>query len=231
MTVDPRATQKRQAGEAAAALVTDGMVVGLGTGSTAFFAIARLIERARDGLRITCVPTSERSAAQALDGGLMLVELTQALQIDLTIDGADAVAAGSLDLIKGLGGALLREKIVAAASRRLVIVADDTKLVDRLGGGSVPVPVEVVTFGWQATAARLGALGVRPVLRQQSGGTPFQTDGRNLILDCYTDVLDDPARLDAQIRAVVGVVETGLFLGMASEVYAAAASGVRRVVR
>ena len=229
MTDDPRAAQKQQAAEAAAALVEDGMVVGLGTGSTAYFAIAALIRRAREGLRITCIPTSERSGAQAQEGGLALTDFAAVQQIDLTIDGADAVATGSLHLVKGLGGALLREKIVATASRRLVIVVDASKLAGQLGG-TTSVPVEVVTFGWQATAARIAALDARPVLRLAADGTPFHTDGGNLILDCQTGALPDPAATDARLRAVVGVVETGLFIGLAAEVFVAETGGVRRLV-
>ena len=136
---DDRDTGKQQAALAAVAMVTDGMVVGLGTGSTAAFAIDGLIGRVRDGLRIVGIPTSERSAKQARDGGIELTDFAHHLRIDLTIDGADEIAEGSLDLIKGLGGALLREKIVAAASDRLVIIADGPKLVGNLGG-AVPGP-------------------------------------------------------------------------------------------
>ncbi len=228
MSTDPRASQKRDAAEAAAALVTDGMVVGLGTGSTSFFAIEALIRRTGEGLRITGIPTSERSAAQARAGGIVLTDFSTTKHVDLTIDGADAIAAGSLNLIKGLGGALLREKIVAAASRRLVIVADDTKLVDRLGKVT-PVPVEVVPFGWQATAARITQLGARVELRQEASGGTFRSDGGNFILDCHIGEIDDPADLDSRLQSIVGVVETGLFIGRTSEVFIAGASGVRRL--
>ncbi len=230
MTEDSHADLKRHAAEAAAALVEDGMVVGLGTGSTATFAIAKLIERVRDGLRITAVPTSERSAAQARAGGIELIDLHAATRLDFTIDGADAVATGSLHLVKGLGGALLREKIVAQASARLLIVVDASKVVDRLGTNS-PVPVEVAPFAWQATAGRLALLHTRPVLRVVAGGLPFHTDGGNLILDCHIPPTDDPASLDAAMQAVVGVVETGLFIGRADTVFVAEATGVRTLHR
>ncbi len=226
MTGDPQAALKRQAAEAASALVTDGMIVGLGTGSTAYWAIADLIARVRDGLRITAVPTSERSAAQAREGGIELVELASGMRLDLTIDGADSVAAGSLDLVKGLGGALLREKMVAQASNKLLIVVDGSKLVDRLGANA-PVPVEVAPFGWRATAGRIEALGARPVLRQGASGAPFHTDGGNLILDCHVAPLADPAALDASLQAIVGVVETGLFIGRTAAAYVADPAGVR----
>ena len=229
MTDDPNAALKQAAAEAAAALVTDGMVVGLGTGSTATFAIASLIARVRKGLRITGIPTSERSAAQAREGGIQLIDLTEGTRIDITIDGADAVATGSLDLVKGLGGALLREKIVAQATNRLLIVADASKLVDRLGTNS-PIPVEVTPFAWQATAGHLAALETRPVLRM-AGPSPFHTDGGNLILDCHTAPIDDPAALDAAMQAIVGVVETGLFIGRTTAVYVADPAGVRVLQR
>ncbi len=230
MTDDPHAALKQKAAEAAAALVTNGMVVGLGTGSTATFAIAKLIARVQEGLRITAVPTSERSAAQAREGGIELVELGADTRLDLTIDGADAVAAGSLDLVKGLGGALLREKMVAQASARLLIVADGSKVVDRLGMNS-PVPVEVTPFAWQATAGRLARLGTRPVLRLGAAGEPFRTDGGNFILDCHCPPIDDPAAMDAAMQAIVGVVETGLFIGRADMVFVAEANGVRTLRR
>ena len=162
--VTDRDTQKRAAAEAAAAMVQDGMVIGLGTGSTAYFAIEALIRRVREGLRIAAIPTSERSAAQARDGGIPLTSFAEHPRLDLTIDGADEIQLGSLNLIKGLGGALLREKIVAAAAERLIIVADRRKLVERLGG-TAAVPVEVVPFGWETTAGRLRGLGTEPALR------------------------------------------------------------------
>ena len=132
--------------------------------------------------------------------------------------------------MKGLGGALLREKIVRRTSRRLVIVADDSKLVPRLGS-KAPVPVEVVAFGWQSTASRLTQLGARPMLREAADGTPFRTDGGNLILDCAFHPIADPAALELAISRVVGVVESGLFIGMANLALVAGAAGVRRIER
>ena len=225
-----RDTQKRAAAEAAAAMIEDGMVVGLGTGSTARYAIDALIRRVRDGLRIRAIPTSERSAAQARDGGIPLTSFAEHGRLDLTIDGADAIQTGSLNLIKGLGGALLREKIVAAASDRLVIVADGRKLVDRLGG-TTPVPVEVVPFGWETTNARLRRLGAEPTLRCGTDGQPFRTDGGNLILDCAFGPIDDPERLDASIGQTIGVVETGIFIGMADLALVADDTRVQRLAR
>lgn len=225
-----RDEQKRAAAEAAAALVQSGMVVGLGTGSTAAFAIDALIRRVRQGLDIVAIPSSERSAAQAREGGIRLVDFSEHRRIDLTIDGADEILPGPLHLVKGHGGALLREKIVAAASDRLVIMADDSKLVDRLGA-KMSVPIEVVNFGWQTTADRLTALGGVPTLRRGGDGAPFRTDGGNLILDCAFGPIADPAELERRLGQVVGLVETGLFIGMADLALVASAGGVLRLER
>ncbi len=223
-----RDAQKRTAAEAAAALVEDGMIVGLGTGSTARFAIETLIGRVRDGLRIRAIPTSERSAAQARAGGIPLTSFAEHRRLDLTIDGADEIQAGTLNLIKGLGGALLREKIVAAASERLVIVADGRKLVERLGETAV-VPVEVVPFGWETTRERLRRLGTDPQPRRDAAGQLFCTDGGNRILDCRFASIADPAGLEQAIGQIVGVVEVGLFIGMAKLALVSDDDGVRRL--
>ena len=216
---------KRAAAMRALDEVEDGMVLGLGTGSTAAFAVEALAARVKAGLRIVGIPTSERTAAQARALGIPLATFAEHQRLDLTIDGADEVAAGSLDLIKGLGGALLREKIVAAASARLVIVVDAEKLVDRLGEHT-PVPVEVVQFGWQATAAALAKLGCVPVRRGTTGDAPYVTDGGNFILDCRFGPIADPARLERQLAMTVGAVETGLFVGRSSAVVVATTGGV-----
>jgi ribose 5-phosphate isomerase A len=149
-------------------------------------------------------------------------------QIDLTIDGADEVERGTLNLIKGLGGALLREEIVANASRRLAIVVDGAKLVDRLGTHA-PVPVEVVAFGLEPTQASLEALGASARLRLSPAGVPFVTDGSNHIVDCSFGPITDPARLEERIGRIVGVVESGLFIGRADSVFVADAAGVHRI--
>src|SRR5580698_6503501 len=174
---------KAAAAESAAALVVDGMIVGLGSGSTAALAVSAIGRRVRDGLRITGIPTSESTAAQARTLGIPLTSLNEVSQIDLTIDGADEVEDATLNLIKGHGGALLREKIVANASARLAIVVDDSKLVRHLAA-KFAVPVEVVPFGWQATAQLLSRLGAKPSLRQSIDGKPFVSDGSHYILDC-----------------------------------------------
>jgi ribose 5-phosphate isomerase A len=219
---------KRAAAEAAVELVQDGMVVGLGTGSTAAFAIEALARRLRQGLHFIGIPTSERTAAQAREAGITLTSFGEHRQIDLTIDGADEVERETLNLIKGLGGALLREKIVAAASHRLAIIVDGTKLVDRLGTHA-PVPVEVVAFGLEATRASLEALGASTRLRLSPASEPFVTDGGNRILDCSFGPIGDPARLEERIGRIVGVVESGLFISRADPVFVADAAGVHRL--
>ena len=219
---------KRAAAEAAVELVQDGMVVGLGTGSTAAFAVAALARRYRRGLRFLGIPSSERTAAQARTAGIPLTSFAEHRQIDLTIDGADEVERGTLNLIKGLGGALLREKIVAAASRRLVIIVDGVKLVDQLGT-HVPLPVEVVTFGLDATRAALEVLGASTRLRLSTADEPFVTDGGNRILDCRFGPIADPAQLEQRIGRVVGVIESGLFISRADPVFVADAAGVHRL--
>ena len=224
---DPAQALKRKVGAEAARLVEDGMVVGLGTGSTATCVIDSLGERVRDGLRFVGIPTSQRSEAQARGLGIAIGSFASHTTIDLTIDGADEIERGTLNLIKGLGGALLREKIVAAASKRMVVVADDSKLVDRLGTHG-PIPVEVSSFGWESAARQLGLLGLTPTPRRDRNGTLFVTDGGNMILDCGTAPLADPAATEAAIRAIVGVLECGLFVGRASLALVAGAGGVQR---
>jgi ribose 5-phosphate isomerase A len=226
---DPqRDALKRAAAEAAVQLVEQDMIVGLGTGTTAAFAVEALARRHREGLRFVGIPTSQRTAAQAAAAGIPLTSFAEHLQIDLTIDGADEVERGTLNLIKGLGGALLHEKIVAAASRRLAIIVDGTKLVDRLGTHS-PVPVEVVGFGLEATKAALEVLGASTRLRLSPSGQPFVTDSGNRIIDCDFGSIADPARLEQRIRHVVGVVESGLFISRADPVFVADAAGVHRL--
>jgi ribose 5-phosphate isomerase A len=219
---------KRASAQAAVELVEDGMVVGLGSGTTAAFAVEALAERYRQGLRFVGIPTSERTAAQAAAMDIPLSSFAEHRQIDLTIDGADEVERGTLNLIKGRGGALLREKIVAAASRRLAIIVDATKLVDRLGM-RVPVPVEVIAFGMEAAQVTLEVLGATAELRLSEAGEPFVTDGGNRILDCNFAPIADPARLEDRIRRVVGVVESGLFVGRADPVFVAGTAGVHRL--
>lgn len=221
---------KRAAAEAAVALVRSGMAIGLGTGSTASYAIAALIRRVREeGLDIVGIATSERSAAQATAGGLQLTDFAHHQRLDLTIDGADEIMRGTLHLVKGAGGALLREKIVASASNRRAIIADESKLVDQLGL-TAQVPVEIVRFGWETTAERVSRL-VEPRLRLGPDGQPFRTDGGNYILDCTCGAITDPAALECALARIVGVVESGLFVSMADVAFVAGPSGVVRLDR
>jgi ribose 5-phosphate isomerase A len=220
---------KRAAAERAATVVEDGMVVGLGSGSTANFAIAALAARVAAGLRIACIPTSERTAALAGRLGLKLVSFAEHRRADLDIDGADAVVRSTLTLIKGHGGALLREKIVACASRRMIVVIDETKLVDRLGPGTV-VPVEIVSFGWETVLDRLIAAEATPRLRR-NGTAPFVTDNGNFIADCTLAAIPDAAALAARLKSIVGVVESGLFVGFAAQVFVGRPSGVELIER
>ena len=217
---------KAAAAESAVALVADGMVVGLGTGSTAAFAVSALGRRVSQGLRIVGIPTSEHTAAQAQGLGIPLTTLADQPQIDVTIDGADEVEEGRLNLIKGLGGALLREKIVANASKRLVIIVHASKLARRLASKS-PVPVEVVPFGWQATARQLAELGAKPSLRKNDDGQPFISDGGHYILDCAFRPDFPSVSVAKELDHVVGVVEHGLFIGFTWEVHVASPTGVR----
>ncbi len=218
---------KRDAAHQAADLIQDGMVVGLGTGSTAAFFIEALVDRKPD---IVCIPTSERSAAQARAGGLQLTDFARHTNIDICVDGADEIKRDSLDLVKGLGGALLREKLVASAARRLIIIADGQKLVDWLGT-TVAVPIEVTPFAWELTRTRLAELAGSVTRRALAGGDAYLTDGGNYILDCGFAPIADAAAMDRKLREIVGVVETGLFIGMAEMALVAGTEGVSRFQR
>jgi ribose 5-phosphate isomerase A len=204
--------EKSDAAARAVEFVQAGMRVGLGTGSTAAYAVKALGAKVRAGLAITGVPTSERTRALAEAEKIPLSDFTQGVSIDLTIDGADE-ADRELRLIKGGGGALLREKVVASVSKRVVIISDSTKVVDRLG--RFPLPVEVVRFAWPVVAARLSELGARPRLRVAPGDAPFVTDEGHYILDAAFGAIDEPERLASVIDGVPGVVGHGLFIGLA----------------
>jgi ribose 5-phosphate isomerase A len=216
---------KLAAAQTAAAEVPDGCTLGLGTGSTADLLVHALAERVRAGLQVTAVPTSEATRALAASLGIPLADLDAIDTLDMSIDGADEILLPALDLIKGRGGALLREKLVAQASRRRIIIADATKLVSSLGT-QTRVPVEVVRFGWRHTAQRLAALGVAPALRQQSGGA-FITDGGNYVLDCACPSLGDAGAVARALKLVTGVVDTGLFIGMTERAIIGGPDGVR----
>lgn len=208
---------KRRAAEAALKFLKDGMVVGLGTGSTADEFLQALSVALKTGKlkAIRGVPTSRRSQQRAEELGIPLVSLSQAARPDVTVDGADEIAPG-LDLIKGLGGALLREKVVAQNSAKLVIIADSKKTVDKLGTSSA-LPVEVVQFAHEVQADFLQSLGAQPVLRLGPDGAPMITDNGNYIYDCrFSGGIQKPVEVEAAMRSRAGIVETGLFLGMAS---------------
>ena len=195
--------------------VKDGMTVGLGTGSTAEYAVKRVGELVKDGFKLKCVSTSQRTADQAESLGIDLYDINDIDHIDVTIDGADEVDPAR-QLIKGLGGALLREKIVAAASLAEVIIVDDSKLVDKLGV-KTPLPVEVVQYGHKKTAYALERQGCKAVLRMKNG-TPFITDAGNYIYDCKFESIESPFFLESRIDVIPGVVENGLFLNTADVV-------------
>jgi ribose 5-phosphate isomerase A len=211
---------KRAAGEAAALLVEDGMTLGLGSGTTARWFIQIVGERMSSGLRITAVATSLASAALAARHGIPLVEL-DARGVDLAVDGADTIDP-DLRLLKGLGGALVRERIVAAAAARFVTIADETKLRPHLSGF---VPVELVVFGWHHTMTLLNQTGARFNLRLDSAGEPLRSDNGNLIADGEFGLIGDPEGLAARLDAIPGVVGHGLFLGMADLVIVGGADG------
>ncbi len=224
MAADPA---KRAAAMAALELVEAGMRLGLGTGSTAALFVEALGARVRAGLAVTGVPTSSATRAQAEALGIPLATLEAAAPLDLTVDGADEIGPG-LALIKGGGGALLQEKIVAAASRRMVVIADASKEVAALG--AFPLPVEIVRFGWRVTAARIeAAAGVAGRLR---GGEadPFLTDEGHYILDLPMGRIEDPAALEATLAVLPGVVESGLFTGLAAGAILGDAQGRTRVL-
>jgi ribose 5-phosphate isomerase A len=223
---DEQLEGKRRAAERAVKLVPDGADIGLGSGSTAEIAIRLLGERTRAGLRIRGVPTSERTAALARESGIPLTSLVKAPELELTLDGADEVDP-QLHLIKGLGGALAREKIVARASRLEVILVDPSKLVTTLGERG-PLPIEVLPFGWTRAARELEGMGLRPERRETLEG-PYITDNGNYILHLRPGPIADAHELDARLHAVTGVVETGLFIGISGLVLVGGPDGVREL--
>ena len=210
-------------------LVVDGMLLGLGTGRAAEAFIHALGERVRGGLRIRGVPTSNRSAALAQQVGIEVLGLDQVDHLDVAFDGADEVTP-SLALTKGLGGALLRERVVAFEAERFVVLVTPEKLVSHLGT-RCPIPIEVVPFAVSSVTRHLRAEGGRPAVRNKPDGFPFMTDNSNWILDTSFDPIADPGRLDAAIRKIPGVVDTGIFLDMADLVLVADETEVREMPR
>ncbi|MEL7488009.1 MAG: ribose-5-phosphate isomerase RpiA [Pseudomonadota bacterium] len=224
---------KRRAAAAALDLVEPDMILGLGTGSTAAAFVDQLGERVRDGLSVSGIATSEATRAQAASVGVDIIEPDETTEIDLAVDGADEIGP-RLALIKGGGGALLREKIIADAAKKFVVIADASKRVATLG--AFPLPVEIDQFSWGLTVKRLReALGDagfdQPTLTLRAGanGAPFLSDGGNFIIDCKLGRIEDPAAPDLALRALPGVVETGLFIGIADTAFVADENGVERL--
>jgi len=205
--------EKEAAGRAASKLVRDGDVVGLGTGSTAYFAVVALGERVKAGLKIVGIPTSVQTADLARAVGIPLTTFDEHPEIDITIDGADEVDH-KLNLIKGGGGALLREKVVASASKKMVVVADSGKIVSVLG--KFPLPVEIIAFARAVVEKKIVALGGSPKLRTRPDGSPYLTDNGNQILDCSFGKIADAPVLALALSDVPGIVEHGLFIGLAT---------------
>src|ERR1700757_97055 len=220
--------EKEAAARASLRFVKDGQVVGLGTGSTAAYFIKLLGEQVQNGLRVRGIPTSVRSRELALSLGIPLITLDECQEIAVTVDGADEVDP-QLRLIKGGGGALLREKIVASATRQMIVVADASKQVQRLG--KFPLPVEVIRFAQALVAKRIAALGAEVQLRRDAAGNGYLTDENNHILDCRFGEIRDPDRLARELSEMPGVVEHGLFIGMASVVVFARGSEIVELKR
>ncbi|MFD1775096.1 ribose-5-phosphate isomerase RpiA [Paenibacillus rhizophilus] len=217
---------KQLAAEAAVDYVKEGMKVGLGTGSTAYWAIRKLGERVAEGLNITAVATSRASEQQARELGIPLVSFGEIDRLDLTIDGADELD-GELQLIKGGGGALLREKIVAKGSDRMIVIADESKAVRTLG--KFPLPVEIVPFAWEWTLADLAKLGCVPELRR-AGGDLYKSDNGNYIADCRFEIIESAPKLALALHSIPGVVEHGLFIGIADMAIVGKSDGSLEVI-
>ena len=226
-----REIAKKRAAVEAVKHVEDGHVLGLGSGSTAAFAIKEIGRRIKEeNLRVLGVPTSNQSFFLAVEQGIRLTTLDENPQLDLDIDGADQIDR-ALNLIKGGGGALTREKIVAAAAKRLIIVADETKLVENLGKNQC-LPVEVLQFALPIVSSRIEAIAGKPLLREKKDGYgPYVTDNGNFILDVDFGTIDSPAELESELRAIPGVVETGLFIGMADTAYVGTETNVKKMRR
>jgi len=219
---------KRLVAKRAVEFVEDGMAVGLGTGTTSRMFIEELGTKVKsEGLKIRCVASSDASQKLGESLGLEVTTLAELPELDVYIDGADEVARdsdGSLALIKGGGGALLREKIVASAAKRFIVVADPTKVVEKLG--KFPLPVEVIKMALPLVESKLAELGLKPKLRRHGDGSAYLTDENNYILDCAAGVIENPEETAAEVRGIVGVVEHGLFLGMAAMALIAGDDGV-----
>lgn len=214
---------KRMVGEKAAEYVEDGMALGLGTGSTVRFFLEKLGQMVRKGLNVVGVPTSVGTEELARKYGIPLTTLDETPTLDLAVDGADEVDP-QLNLVKGMGGALLREKIVASSSREFMIIVDESKIVRKLGT-KCPLPVEIAPFGWNSCMEWVAQLGCLPTLRME-GNSPYLTDNQNYLLECRFQGIDDAFELDSSLHRIPGVLETGLFLQMACRVLVGRESGL-----
>lgn len=216
---------KKAAALKAIEFVRDGMVVGLGTGSTAKHLVIALGEQVRAGMKLRGVPTSQETAALAKEAGIPLLDSENRWEIDVAIDGADQVDPG-FNLIKGGGGALLKEKIVAASAKRFIVMVDHTKQVSVLGG-SFPLPIEVIPFGWGSTARAIESLTNSRVILRERNGIPFKTEAGNLIVDVHIDRISQPGELETALNLIPGVVETGLFVGRTNILLVGTPQGVQ----
>lgn len=219
-------SEKHLAAEAALAYVEDGMTLGLGSGSTALIFVKLLGARVKSGLKIKGVPTSEETGELARELGIPLIALEDGVHPDVDIDGADEVDP-HLSLIKGGGGKLLREKIVAFASRKVIIIVDSKKLVDKLG--AFKLPLEVIPFSKATVEDAIREIDGKPILRKGEDGSTYITDEKNWILDCDFGLIDDPAKLATQLSLIPGVVEHGLFIDMANLVIAGQGDSIRKI--
>ena len=215
---------KKSAALKAVEFVRDGMVVGLGTGSTAKHMVSALGEKVRAGMRLRGVPTSKETAILAIQQGIVLIDTDNAWVIDIAIDGADQVDP-NFNLIKGGGGALLKEKIVAASAKQFIVLVDHTKRVPVLGG-SFPLPIEVIPFGWGSTAREIEALTQSRVVLRERNGAPFKTEAGNMIVDVHLARIDQPKDLEIALDQIPGVVESGLFVGRTDLLIVGSANGV-----
>lgn len=215
---------KKAAALAAVEYVRDGMVVGLGTGSTAKHMVIALGEKVRAGMRLRGVPTSEETATLARQAGIILIDTDNRWEIDVAIDGADQVDP-AFNLVKGGGGALLKEKIVAASAKQFIVLVDQTKQVPVLGG-SFPLPIEIIPFGWGSTAREIEALTKSRVVLRERNGAPFKTEAGNLIVDVHLARIDRPQELEIALNQIPGIVETGLFVGRTDIVIVGRPQGV-----
>lgn len=216
---------KNSAAVKAVEFVRDGMVVGLGTGSTAKYMVIALGEKVRAGMRLRGIPTSQETATLARQAGIPLIDADNRWEIDVAIDGADQVDP-AFNLIKGGGGALLKEKIVAASSKQFIVLIDHTKQVPVLGG-PFPLPIEVIPFGWGSTAREIEALTKSLVVLRERNGAPFRTEAGNLIVDVHMARIDQPGALEIALNQIPGIVETGLFVGRTNVLIVGSAQGVQ----